>query len=309
MTATYNNVAFGPLLTPAFNYTGDGLQTANALSGLGRDLSSWTLRVANLLNLIVPGAALPIPVSAGGTGLTTFTTNVIYKGAGAAALAPSALTETGTQLTLSYNVGTPAAAVTAPTLQVIDVNSSVNIIELDSAAATSQLVAFRTEGTVASPTQTAAATTILVLGVQVYDNTPARAAANNATIRFNTISAPTSTDHSTSITLNVTPTGSTSITQVGNFQSAKDGGVQLVGTSAGDNASAGVVGEYLSTIVLQASEVSINAAANVATLSVTAGDWDVWGELWIDNSTGAATLSGRSRAAITTSTAAVPTGT
>ena len=60
------------------------------------------------------------------------------------------------------------------------------------------------------------------------------------------------------------------------------GGVTVQGTTAAGNASAGYVGEYLSTIVLVGSPVNLstNNTVNVATLSLTAGDWDVWGEVW-----------------------------
>jgi hypothetical protein len=56
-------------------------------------------------------------------------------------------------------------------------------------------------------------------------------------------------------------------------------------------AAAGDVGEILSTIVLIAAEVSINSIANVATLALTAGNWSVTGELWVDTSTGSASLN------------------
>jgi hypothetical protein len=81
---------------------------------------------------------------------------------------------------------------------------------------------------------------------------------------------------------------------------------KVKGATAGGSAAAGDVGEYLSTIVLVASEVNIStAAANVASLSLTAGDWDVFGEAWIDTSAG--TVSGKTTVSITTSSATTPT--
>jgi hypothetical protein len=58
----------------------------------------------------------------------------------------------------------------------------------------------------------------------------------------------------------------------------------VIGTTTNDNAAAGSVGELLSAIVLVGSAVSVtaNVSANIVTLSLTAGDWDVWGELWLD---------------------------
>lgn len=77
------------------------------------------------------------------------------------------------------------------------------------------------------------------------------------------------------------------------------------GTTAGGNATAGDVGEYASAIVLIASEVNINVAATVVTLSLTAGDWDVWGELWVDTSTGSAVVNSRTTGAISLNAATV----
>jgi Pectate lyase superfamily protein len=86
-------------------------------------------------------------------------------------------------------------------------------------------------------------------------------------------------------------------------------GWQAHGTTTNDNATGGWIGEYVSQIVLVASEVNINAAANVVTLSLAAGDWDVSGELWVDNGTGAATINPALtvRAGITTTSATIPT--
>lgn len=52
----------------------------------------------------------------------------------------------------------------------------------------------------------------------------------------------------------------------------------IVGTTTNDNANAGSVGEYLSNTAL-ASAVSTTVALNAASISLTAGDWDVSGVL------------------------------
>ena len=54
---------------------------------------------------------------------------------------------------------------------------------------------------------------------------------------------------------------------------------QLPGTATNDNASAGNVGEYVSSTVSSGSAVSLSnaTAANVTSISLTAGDWDVDG--------------------------------
>lgn len=55
------------------------------------------------------------------------------------------------------------------------------------------------------------------------------------------------------------------------------GGIQVQGTSTNDNAAAGEVGEYLSSVIVQGSAVTLSdaASANMTSLSITAGDWDV----------------------------------
>lgn len=56
-------------------------------------------------------------------------------------------------------------------------------------------------------------------------------------------------------------------------------GSELIGTTTNDNATAGNVGQYAQSTVAQGSAVSLTSTvtANVTSISLTAGDWDVWG--------------------------------
>lgn len=56
---------------------------------------------------------------------------------------------------------------------------------------------------------------------------------------------------------------------------------QLPATGTNDNASAGKVGELISSSVASGSAVSLTTAtpANVTSVSLTAGDWDCYGQL------------------------------
>jgi len=56
---------------------------------------------------------------------------------------------------------------------------------------------------------------------------------------------------------------------------------QIPGTTTNDSASSGNVGEYVSSSIPIGSAVSVtnNVAANVTSISLTAGDWDVWGQV------------------------------
>lgn len=85
------------------------------------------------------------------------------------------------------------------------------------------------------------------------------------------------------------------------------GGIIIQGTNTNDSAAAGDVGELLSSVIASGSAVSLTTgtAANVTSLSLTAGDWDVWGSgLWVPNA--ATTFSGIG-IWISTTSAAFPT--
>jgi hypothetical protein len=69
------------------------------------------------------------------------------------------------------------------------------------------------------------------------------------------------------------------------------------------------IGEYHSSIVLVGAGVNIDAIATITSLSLPAGDWEVWGEAWLDTATGAATVSNAFRVSINlnaATTTAVP---
>jgi hypothetical protein len=56
---------------------------------------------------------------------------------------------------------------------------------------------------------------------------------------------------------------------------------QLPGTTTNDNAAAGNVGEYVNSTIGSGSAVSLTngTGANIASISLSAGDWDVWGQI------------------------------
>lgn len=58
-------------------------------------------------------------------------------------------------------------------------------------------------------------------------------------------------------------------------------GAALAGVSTNNAAVAGYVGEYISSTVVQGSPVPLTTvtAANVTSISLTAGDWQVWGNV------------------------------
>lgn len=70
------------------------------------------------------------------------------------------------------------------------------------------------------------------------------------------------------------------------------GNSAIAGTTTNDSAAAGYIGEFVSSLVAVGSPVSLtnNTTANVASISLTAGDWDVEGNINFSGST--ATITG-----------------
>ena len=66
----------------------------------------------------------------------------------------------------------------------------------------------------------------------------------------------------------------------------------IVGVTDASNAPAGAVGEFLFILVTVGVSLTTGTAATVGTLALTAGDWDISGELWLNVSAGATILGG-----------------
>lgn len=65
------------------------------------------------------------------------------------------------------------------------------------------------------------------------------------------------------------------------------GAVNILGASTNSNAPTGYVGEYISSQVVVASAVNLpnNTATNITSISLTAGDWDVYGNVRVSYTT------------------------
>jgi hypothetical protein len=122
--------------------------------------------------------------------------------------------------------------------------------------------------------------------VQIVDSTATRSGAlelSNANNTFATI-LTVATAQATNLTL-ILP----AVDGSANFIMKTNGsgvlsltnGSQVAGTATNDNASVGNIGEFISSIILSSSPVTLtsNATVNVASISLTAGDWDVWGNV------------------------------
>ena len=77
----------------------------------------------------------------------------------------------------------------------------------------------------------------------------------------------------------------------------------LAGVTDGSNAAAGQIGEVISATVTSAVTLTSTVTANIASVVLTPGDWDVCGDIGLNVGTGAATLI---QAGISPTSAALP---
>ena len=76
-----------------------------------------------------------------------------------------------------------------------------------------------------------------------------------------------------------TQTIGSALSVTGNLTPSQTNGI--VGTTTNNNANTGSVGEFVSSVVTAASPTNINSgsATDLTSISLTAGDWDVWGNI------------------------------
>lgn len=81
----------------------------------------------------------------------------------------------------------------------------------------------------------------------------------------------------------------------------------IVGTTTNDNTGAGKVGQLIESSIASASAVSLSsgAPADITSISLTAGDWDVWGNVVSKPASG--TTTGAMQVWISSTSASVPT--
>ena len=81
----------------------------------------------------------------------------------------------------------------------------------------------------------------------------------------------------------------------------------IIGTTAADNASAGYVGEFVSSNISYASRATVTSSTGVqdlTSISLTKGDWDVWGNMQYFPA--ASTVVGQVTGWISTASATLP---
>lgn len=170
---------------------------------------------------------------------------------------------------------------------------STTQVQYNNAGAFGGITGATTDGTtltlVAPVLGAASATSINKVAITAPATAATLTIANNKTLTVNNTLTLTGTDATvmtlptTSATLARTDAGQT-FSGAQAFSGLVTPSAGVKGVSTNTNAAAGNVGEYISSSVPQGSAVSLTSttAANITSISLTAGDWDVWGTVAFD---------------------------
>ena len=195
-------------------------------------------------------SSLPVNVTSGGTGAASFTAYAPIMG-GITSTAPLQSAVLGASGTLMRSAG--AGALPGFTTTTYPATNAINTIMYATSANVLGVI---------TPVNSAVLITSAA-GVPSFSTTlPSGIAATNMVLTTPTLGAATAT----SITFSPTTGG-------------------IVGTTTNNNADAGIVGEFISSNIAVASSVNIanNTATNLTSISLTAGDWIVGGNVRIVN--------------------------
>lgn len=293
-------------------YGGTGVNNGSATLTLGGNLttsgafaSTFTMTGVTSVTFPTSGTlattagipSLPLSLANGGTGQSNTASNGGIAYSTASAISILAGTATANQVLVSGSNTTPAWSTTPYLTTIIDVNGN-NILSLNPSASAvnyfqvsntitgtaPQLAAVGSDpninvnvvpkGTGTFATNTTSNTGVIFTSGTGYQHQTNFIFANTSAARSVTFPDATGTLLMTGQAINTVP----SIT----FSSTTG----VVGTTTNDSAAAGSVGEYISSNVplSPGTNIASNTATNLTSISLTAGDWDVSGNITYNGS-------------------------
>lgn len=222
----------------------------------------------------------PVSVANGGTGLTTLTAHYLPVGNGTTAVSlidpgtsGQCLTSNGASSDPTFQPcvggGTVTSVGTGGGLSGGTITSSgtISLAEIANNSVLCNNFGITTTPEVGHCTVTGTGNAVMATSPTL--TTPTLGVASATSVNKVAITAP-----ATSATLTIAD--GTTLTET---TSTSIGRGQYQGTATNDDATAGNIGEYVSSIVTSGSSVSLTTAtsANITSISLTAGDWDVRG--------------------------------
>ena len=269
--------------------------------GTTQNQSSWveTATVAAIgtdpITFVQFTASLPVNVASGGTGVTSFTAYAPIVGGTTTtgSLQSITLGAAGT-LFKSNGVGalpgfTTAVYPSTTTINQILYSSAANTITGLATQASSVLTTDSGGIPVISNTLPAGVQTnitqlgVITSGVTLFTGTGLRtstSAGNTALLQAYDVDGAAYVTFGT-LTANNTPTFTLNPTSV-NFGSSTAG---IIGTTTNNSADAGSVGEVISSVVSPGTSLTSTVSVNGTSISLTAGDWEVWGSCYFSGLT------------------------
>lgn len=281
------------LLNPSGSTTGQailstGPTTAPIWGGVTLDSVTGTLAIAK-----------------GGTGATSAATAL--SNLGGAPLASPAFTGTATFTSRPTFAGNtpwdsgnlPNPASTTGNLSQFASTTSAQLAGVISNETGSGLLVFGTSPTLTTPVISSITNTGTLTLPTSTDTLVGRATTDTLTNK--TLTTPTVNGATLSGTFSGTPTFSGAVTFSSTLTPSQTSGI--VGTTTNNNANAGSVGEFVTSTGTNVS-LTTNVPANITSISLTAGDWDVWGNIAFIP--GATTTTSAIYAGVSTTSATLP---
>jgi hypothetical protein len=268
------------------------LVTSNATSGT--NASVWNVNYT---------AIGTVPVVLGGTGQTSYTNGQLLIGNTTGnTLSVGTLTGTSNEIIVTNGAG----SITLSTPQAIATSSSPSFQSLTLGSTTlGGLVLNDTEATPKTVTLEAPTTVTSSYSLKwpVAQSTGTQVLTNDGSGNLSWVTPGSGTVNSgtaTNLAYYATSTNAVSTTAAFYVANTNANGC-VVGTTAGDNATTGSVGEYIdSSVISGTSFTTTNAWQNITSISLTAGDWDILGTvnfvtngsnatqyaIWVSNTSG-----------------------